>query len=665
MSRELEQRVLMLPPTVKDGEVTRALLKAAGVECELVGEMAELVHALEGGAGALLLTEEALTGKGVEALTAWLTAQPAWSDLPVVVLMRGGMASEGGVKMLESWRNVTLLERPAPIRSVVSAVKTAVRSRRRQYELRDQLVAIQEGERRFQAMANSIPQLAWMARSDGWIFWYNQRWHDYCGTTPEQMEGWGWQGVHDPSELPRVMARWKHAVDHGEPWEDTFPLRRHDGEMRWHLSRAMPFRDADGRITLWFGTNTDVTDARRLGQEQEQLWASERAAREEAERVSRMKDEFLATLSHELRTPLNAIFGWTQLLKTAPDTQTLAEGVAVIDRNVRVQTQLIEDLLDMSRIISGKIRLNLQPVELDLLISGALEGVRPAAEVKAIVLEKEVAPGAGTVNGDPGRLQQVLWNLLTNAIKFTPPGGRIAVRAARALDHVELRVTDTGEGISPEFLPLMFQRFSQADASTTRKHGGLGLGLSIVKSLVEMHGGMVEAASPGQGQGATFVVRLPAGAAPPEAREAGIRANDGPRGMAGRNLRGVKVLVVDDEADARDVVRRFLLACEAVPALAGSAAEAREVMARFKPDVILSDIGMPGQDGYAFMRAVRESGITTPAVAVTAFARSEDRVKSLQAGFQTHLPKPVEPEELLAVIAGLAGVSTGVNGSKG
>lgn len=665
MSRELEQRVLMLPPTVKDGEVTRALLKAAGVECELVGEMAELVHALEGGAGALLLTEEALTGKGVEALTAWLTAQPAWSDLPVVVLMRGGMASEGGVKMLESWRNVTLLERPAPIRSVVSAVKTAVRSRRRQYELRDQLVAIQEGERRFQAMANSIPQLAWMARSDGWIFWYNQRWHDYCGTTPEQMEGWGWQGVHDPSELPRVMARWKHAVDHGEPWEDTFPLRRHDGEMRWHLSRAMPFRDADGRITLWFGTNTDVTDARRLGQEQEQLWASERAAREEAERVSRMKDEFLATLSHELRTPLNAIFGWTQLLKTAPDTQTLAEGVAVIDRNVRVQTQLIEDLLDMSRIISGKIRLNLQPVELDLLISGALEGVRPAAEAKGIVLEKEVAPGAGTVNGDPGRLQQVLWNLLTNAIKFTPPGGRIAVRAARALGHVELRVTDTGEGISPEFLPLMFQRFSQADASTTRKHGGLGLGLSIVKSLVEMHGGMVEAASPGQGQGATFVVRLPAGAAPPEAREAGIRANGGPRGMAGRNLRGVKVLVVDDEADARDVVRRFLLACEAVPALAGSAAEACEVMARFKPDVILSDIGMPGQDGYAFMRAVRESGITTPAVAVTAFARSEDRVKSLQAGFQTHLPKPVEPEELLAVIAGLAGVSTGVNGSKG
>ncbi len=665
MSRELEQRVLMLPPTVKDGEVTRALLKAAGVECELVGEMAELVHALEGGAGALLLTEEALTGKGVEALTAWLTAQPAWSDLPVVVLMRGGMASEGGVKMLESWRNVTLLERPAPIRSVISAVKTAVRSRRRQYELRDQLVAIQEGERRFQAMANSIPQLAWMARSDGWIFWYNQRWHDYCGTTPEQMEGWGWQGVHDPSELPRVMARWKHAVDHGEPWEDTFPLRRHDGEMRWHLSRAMPFRDADGRITLWFGTNTDVTDARRLGQEQEQLWASERAAREEAERVSRMKDEFLATLSHELRTPLNAIFGWTQLLKTAPDTQTLAEGVAVIDRNVRVQTQLIEDLLDMSRIISGKIRLNLQPVELDLLISGALEGVRPAAEAKGIVLEKEVAPGAGTVNGDPGRLQQVLWNLLTNAIKFTPPGGRIAVRAARALGHVELRVTDTGEGISPEFLPLMFQRFSQADASTTRKHGGLGLGLSIVKSLVEMHGGMVEAASPGQGQGATFLVRLPAGAAPPEAREAGIRANDGPRGMAGRNLRGVKVLVVDDEADARDVVRRFLLACEAVPALAGSAAEAREVMARFKPDVILSDIGMPGQDGYAFMRAVRESGITTPAVAVTAFARSEDRVKSLQAGFQTHLPKPVEPEELLAVIAGLAGVSTGVNGSKG
>jgi CheY-like chemotaxis protein len=262
------------------------------------------------------------------------------------------------------------------------------------------------------------------------------------------------------------------------------------------------------------------------------------------------------------------------------------------------------------------------------------------------------------VEGDFARLQQVLWNLLTNAIKFTPEGGKIEVVAERVGTGVELWVTDTGEGISADFLPVMFQRFSQADGSTTRKHGGLGLGLSIVKSLVEMHGGTVDATSGGLGKGSTFVVRLPARVPGAElaVSRGGRRTGDGRDDAECRKLRGIKVLVVDDEADARDVVRRFLLACDAVPALAASAAEAHEVLRQFKPDVILSDIGMPGQDGYAFMRAVRESGNTTPAVAVTAFARSEDRVKSLQAGFQTHLPKPVEPEELLAVIAGLAGV---------
>lgn len=410
----------------------------------------------------------------------------------------------------------------------------------------------------------------------------------------------------------------------------------------------------------------DISDRKRAEEERADLLIRERAAREAAEEASRAKDDFLGIVSHELRTPLIPILGWSEMMARGKmDAAKTRQGLDVIIKSTRRQSQLINDLLDISRFLAGKIRLEPRPVDLAAAVRSALEAVRPAAEAQGLRLDSEFDPVLEPVSADPGRLQQILGNLLTNAIKFTPPGGRIAVRAARALGHVELRVTDTGEGISPEFLPLMFQRFSQADASTTRKHGGLGLGLSIVKSLVEMHGGMVEAASPGQGQGATFVVRLPAGAAPPEAREAGIRANGGPRGMAGRNLRGVKVLVVDDEADARDVVRRFLLACEAVPALAGSAAEACEVMARFKPDVILSDIGMPGQDGYAFMRAVRESGITTPAVAVTAFARSEDRVKSLQAGFQTHLPKPVEPEELLAVIAGLAGVSTGVNGSKG
>ena len=404
---------------------------------------------------------------------------------------------------------------------------------------------------------------------------------------------------------------------------------------------------------------------RRAAAERERLLEAERAARAEAERVSLQKDEFLATLSHELRTPLNAILGLSQILRThAHADPEVADGLAVIERNTRVQVQLIEDLLDMSRIISGKIRLDVQHVDLQDVVKAAVASVRHAADAKEIRLQVVLDPLAGPVRGDPNRLQQCFWNLLSNAIKFTPKGGRVQVTLERVNSHVEACVIDDGQGIKPEFLPHVFERFRQADASTTRRHGGLGLGLSIVKHLVELHGGHVRAKSAGEGKGATFCIELPVLVVhPPEERErrvhprspapsADLAAVDHP------SLDGVKVLVVDDEPDARALIRRVLEGCGATVIVAASAAEALPLVARERPHMIVSDIGMPGEDGYEFIRRVRalppHEGGRTPAAALTAFARAEDRTRALRAGYQTHVAKPVEPTELTAVVASLA-----------
>ncbi|MDB5385874.1 MAG: sensor hybrid histidine kinase [Planctomycetaceae bacterium] len=542
----LERRVLLRAPTKKDSEVTGRLLAKVGLECVPCVNLNHLIHELERGAGTLLFTEEATFDCDIQCLLDRLAVQPAWSDLPVIFMVRGGTQSPAAKRVFEALRNVTLLERPAPMRSVISVVQAAIRARERQYQIREQFLEIADAE----------------ARS---------------------------------SEL---------------------------------------------REQLQF------------------LLESERAARQEAERVSRMKDEFLATLSHELRTPLNAIFGWTQLLKlTRNDPVTMTEGIDVIDRNVRIQNQLIEDLLDMSRIISGKVRLNVQRIELAGVINAAIEGLRPALGAKGIKLKKEFDSSNCTVNGDPGRLQQVIWNLLTNAIKFTPEGGQIDIRTQRVDSHLELSVQDNGAGISVEFLPHLFERFSQADGSIKRKHGGLGLGLSIVKNLVELHGGTVSAESLGEGQGATFLMEIPLHAPNEMDHDISTLQVSTPR-LAGDGeplaLRGVRVLIVDDEPDARELVKRYLVEYEAIPKLAASAFEAQEMFASFRPDVIVSDIGMPGQDGYEFMQSIRRQGIKTPAIALTAFARAEDRIRSIQAGYQTHLPKPIEPAELLAVIASLS-----------
>jgi signal transduction histidine kinase len=387
------------------------------------------------------------------------------------------------------------------------------------------------------------------------------------------------------------------------------------------------------------------------------LYRSSQEARKGAERANRAKDEFLATLSHELRTPLTPILGWTVMLRSGTlDQPGMLRGLEVIERNVRAQTQLIEDLLDVSRIVTGKLRVEVRPIELVPVVEAGLDAVRPSAEAKEIQLDVKLDPIESKVLGDPDRLQQVVWNLSSNAVKFTPKGGRIEVRLCRAESHVHLSVKDNGKGITADFLPYVFDRFRQADSTSTRKYGGLGLGLAIVRHLVELHGGTVHAESPGPDQGATFTVRLPL----MEERVEPAKPGQGTEGRdASVRLDGVKVLVVDDELDMRDFLSVSLRQYGADVTALASVGEAVEALEREKPDVLVSDIGMPGEDGYALIRKVRalgpERGGQVPAAALTGFAQDEDTTRVLSAGYQVHLPKPVEPSQLAQVVGTLAG----------
>ncbi len=527
--------------------------------------------------------------------------------------------------------------------------------------------ALRQSEQNLRRLADAMPQIVWAARPDGVLDYYNRRWFEYIDLPHDAGDTAVWDRYIHPDDLPRACESWSLSLRSGEPYTIEFRVRGGDRNYRWFLARALPIRDGDARIVRWYGTCTDIHDQKQLQAENEHLLDSERAARAQAERASRMKDEFLANLSHELRTPLNAILGWSQILASGTrDEADLAEGLRTIERNARAQTQIIEDLLDMSRIISGKVRLDVQRVDLAAVVQAAVETVRPAANAKGVRFQMVLDPVSPTVSGDPNRLQQIFWNLLSNGVKFTPRGGRVQVVLERVNSHLEISVIDTGEGIRPEFLPHVFDRFRQGDATSTRTHGGLGLGLSIVKQLVELHGGTVRAASGGPGQGSTFAVTLPLTpllptslpeverrhpaadfALPPSAVDACIK------------LSGVRVLVVDDELDARLLVKRVLEDCEAIVTIASSAAEALEAIRLEKPDVLLSDIGMPGEDGYVLIRNVRALGPTgggdVPAIALTAYARSDDRRRAMLAGYQTHIAKPVEPAELIATVASLAG----------
>lgn len=390
----------------------------------------------------------------------------------------------------------------------------------------------------------------------------------------------------------------------------------------------------------------------------------EQEARQSAETANTVKDEFLATLSHELRTPLNAILGWSTMLRSGRlRPEDTARALKTVERSARAQSQLIDDLLDISRIITGKFRLEVGAIDLLKVITAAVDAVRPAADAKGIHLQLALDRSVGTITGDADRLQQVVWNLVSNAVKFTPPGGHVRLRLSRVNSHIEITVSDTGKGIKAEFLPYIFDRFRQADQTTTRRQGGLGLGLSIVRQIVEMHGGGVTAESDGEGQGTRFIVRLPGfvPALPGGKENVPLMSRITEKQIEfdeATALEGLRILIVDDEIDSRELLRTILEQCGVSATACGSASEALDALEESTFDMLVSDIGMPETDGYTLIGKVRqratEKGGRIPAIALTAYARDRDRLRALAAGFQTHIPKPVEPSELIAVVGSLA-----------
>ena len=438
---------------------------------------------------------------------------------------------------------------------------------------------------------------------------------------------------------------------------------------------AAPIRNEQGEVVGVVLVFRDISERKRMELERERLLAAAQAAQEEAEQANRLKDEFLATASHELRTPLTAVVGWSRLLRTGKlDAENSARALESIERNATLQTKLIDDLLDVSRIITGKLTLDRRPIEIAHVVSDAVNTVRPAADAKNIAIETSFDAEAGPVLGDANRLQQVVWNLLSNAVKFTPKNGRIEVALERVNSEVQVSVGDSGEGISNEFLPYVFDRFSQGDGKSTRSHSGLGLGLAIVRQLVELHGGTVKAHSDGPGRGATFKLQLPvlslnrvpgskSALSDSTLTKAGV--TDGLSIECPPRLDGVRVLVVDDDSDTRQMLKAVLSECQAEVITAASAAEAIKEIEQRKPDVLVSDLGMPEQDGYELIREVREMESADhtariPALALTAYAKAEDRVRALAGGYQVHLAKPVEPAEFVLVVANLAGRGSGL-----
>ena len=448
-------------------------------------------------------------------------------------------------------------------------------------------------------------------------------------------------------------------IDHFE----TERVRKDGQRIQISLS-VSPIKDPSGRVIGGAKIARDISIRYQLERQREEAFTLERQARVAAEAANQAKDAFLAMVSHELRSPLSPILAWARMLRMkALNEEKSAVALETIERNARAQAQLIDDLLDISRIVAGKLRLEVRPVDLAAVIQQAIEVVKPAADAKQIHLYTVLDTEVGTLSGDPARLQQVVWNLLSNAVKFTPKGGRVELALERVNSHIEIAVSDTGAGIAPEFVPHLFERFEQGDTGTTRRQGGLGLGLAIVRNIVELHGGRVFAESPGEGKGATFTVRLPRMIFERTAGETERRHPTAPRSLAEANPTGlpslaeIRVLVVDDEPDSNDVVTTILAAAGAEVRVAPTADIALEQLTSWPPDIIVSDIGMPLVDGYMFLaklRAMPGAQSRIPAVALTAYATTDDRVRIFRAGFRAHVVKPVDPMELVVVVANVA-----------
>jgi PAS domain S-box-containing protein len=518
----------------------------------------------------------------------------------------------------------------------------------RQYQLREQFealraseAALRDSELQFRTMVNSIPQLAWMAHADGHIHWYNRRWYEYTGTTPREMEGWGWQSVHDPAYLPKVLEGWQASIATGVPLDMEFPLRAADGRFRMFLTRVVPLQGKQGQVVQWFGTNTDMEEAK---QTEVQLRATEAALRDADQR----KDLFLATLAHELRNPLAPIRTAAQILgspRLAP--QQLQWAQHVIQRQVGHMALLLDDLLDISRITQGKLELKTERVRLTDVVDSAVEEARPLLDSKNHQLTVTLPSEELTLNADPLRLSQILSNLLTNAAKYTDPAGHIDLSGGVQNGTLCLSVKDDGIGIAPQALARIFEMFSQIDGASARSEGGLGIGLALVKGLLELHGGTIEARSDGPGHGSEFIVCLPLNAsAPAEAPATDVDAP--PVATEGR-----RVMVADDNKDAADALAMLLELAGHEVRVAHCGRAALALAQTFRPDVAIIDIGMPDLSGYEVAKELRREswGTGIYLIALTGWGQDGDRQRANDAGFDRHMTKPVESGALEALLS--------------
>jgi PAS domain S-box-containing protein len=630
---------------------TSRALRQAGFDVLEAGTGADAVALTHSAGPDLVLLDVKLPDVSGFDLCRQLKTDPATRLVPIVHITATYASGEHWASALDAGADAYLTHPVEPV-VLVATIRGLLRAKAAEGAVRREALLWQST---FDAMADGVCVLD----ASGSILRCNQSWARRVGVPPVDLVGTPGLPV-----LPGVAR-----PEEGWPFERARQsLRPEEGEFEvdggWLSVVAHPILDEAGAIAGVVRVVAEITERKRAERERGELLAREQAARSAAETANRLKDEFLATLSHELRTPLNAIVGWAHVLRGGGlDEAATRRAVEIINRNAQAQSQLISDILDVSRIIAGKLRLNVRAVQPIEVIQAALETVRPAAEARGVAIQCILDPQAGPVSGDPDRLQQVFWNLLSNAIKFAPRGGKVQVRLEGVNSHVEVTVADNGPGVAPEFLPRVFERFAQADSSSTRPHGGLGLGLAIVRHLVEMHGGDVRADNREEDTGAVFVVRLPLRSVAPAPFADEVVHGTAPAEHtmwleSAPSLSGLRVVVVDDDTDSRELMATVLGQCGARVFTAAAAAQGLRLVETELPDVAVADIEMPGEDGYSFIAKLRSlpaaRGGMTPTAALTAYAGAGDRVKALRAGFQIHLAKPIQPAELATVVLRLS-----------
>ncbi|MEH2256294.1 hybrid sensor histidine kinase/response regulator [Nostoc sp.] len=648
-------RFLLLEDSLLDAELAQAMLTEGGINCELirVETGADFLAALESETFDLILADYALPSfDGISALE---IARNRCPEVPFI-FVSAALGEELAIEALKNGATDYVLKQR--LGRLVPSVQRALREAKERRKRKQAEESLQKSEAKYRRIVDTSYEGIWMIDSEARTEFVNQRMLQMLGYPAAEILG---RSIFDFMERADDIAAAEAKLEWFRGEESDLKegrLRCQDGSYIWTLISARAILNEQGECLGAIAMLTDITDRKRTESERDRLLQLEQRARAEAEAANRIKDEFLAVLSHELRSPLNPILGWAKLLQSRKfDEASLNKALKTIERNAKLQAQLIEDLLDVSRILQGKLSLNMIPVDLVSTFEAAMETVHLAAEAKTIAIETMLDPTVGKVLGDSARLQQVFWNLLSNAVKFTETEGKINVQLQRIDAEAQITISDTGKGIHPDFLPHVFDYFRQGDSTTTRRFGGLGLGLAIARHLIEMHGGTVGAESAGEEQGAIFTVRLPLikdGAM----LEDDTNTDSSTVAFPSSPLMGLQVLVVDDNDDTRDFFSFVLEQFGAIVTAVASGYEALQALTQSKPDILLSDIGMPEMNGYMLMQQVRNleakiGGKKMPAIALTAYAGEINQQYALRAGFQQHIVKPVAPEELLMVISNL------------